>query len=141
MKQALQLLFGVLALLLGAYGTLGFDLVYHLAYGVVAAMAAVISGTFLWLWWARATPLALGMAFSWGGATCVMGWWWAFALAGQPMTMLAHPVVFLFPAAYLVGAILHFQVIHRTLGIPGGIFWALPAALIALVFAAQALLG
>lgn len=140
MKQALQLLFGLSALLVLAYRVLGFDLVYHLAYGAVAAMAAVIAGTFLWLWWARATPLALGMAFSWAGATCVMGWWWAFATAGQPAAMLGHPVVFLFPAAYLVGAILHFQVIHRTLGISKHVFWALPGALIALVFAAQVLL-
>ena len=140
MKQALFLLAGVLVVLLLAYAALGFDLVYHLTYGVVTAMAAVIAGTFLWLWWARATPLALGMAFSWAGATSVMGWWWAFTLAGHPPAMIQHPAIFLFPAAYLVGAILHFQVINRTLGLSEGVAWMLPTIILVALVATNAVL-
>jgi hypothetical protein len=113
----------------------GYALVYQLAYGAVSAMAVVISVTFLWLWWARATPLALGMAFSWAGAGLVMGWWWVFNLRGGPEGMVQHPVLFVFVAAYLVGAALHFQVIQRTVGAPHALFWAFPGAALAFVVA------
>ena len=60
---------------------LGYEVTYQIAYGSFTLVAAIISLTFLWLWYARATPLASGMALGWAGASSVMGWWWGFNIA------------------------------------------------------------
>ena len=69
----------------------GYDLAYQMAYGAISAMAVLISATFFWLWWQRATPLALGMGFSWAGAGMVMGYWWVHNLLDRPDWMDENP--------------------------------------------------
>ncbi len=85
--------------------------------------------TFFWLWRKRATPLALGMGFSWAGTGGVLGWWWLYRFLGTPEAMVDNEFLFLFVASYIVGGILHFQVIVRSLGwrslvalLPTGLF-------------------
>ena len=101
----------------------GYDLAYQMAYGAISAMAVLISATFFWLWWQRATPLALGMGFSWAGAGMVMGYWWVHNLLDRPDWMDENPILFVFLAAYIVGAILHFRVIAQTVPQPFLAFW------------------
>lgn len=96
---------------------LGYAEAYAVAYGAVVAIALSISATFFWLWRARSTPLALGMAFGWAGTCGVMGWWWAFQQFGAPRAMQDSPLLFVFVAAYFAGGILHFQVMIRSLGL------------------------
>lgn len=140
MRQALGMFAVIVAVLLAADRWLGYEAAYEIGYGALALMAAMIAATFLWLWYERATPLALGMAFSWSGAACVLGWWWVFNLLDRPMSMAGSAVLFAFLSLYFVGAILHFSVMQRSLGLHGGLF-AIPllvatltSALIHLVF-------
>ena len=115
MKQGLWLFFGLLAALWGLQAAAGFRVAAQLAYGGLTALALAIAATFLWLWRERATPLALGMAFSWAGAASVTGWWsWARRLDSAEW-MRGNPVLFLCLALYMTGAILHFAVIGRSL--------------------------
>jgi hypothetical protein len=87
----------------------------QLAYGGLTLLAAGIGATFLWLWRERATPLALGMAFSWAGTASITAWWgWARGL-GAADWMRGHPALFVCLALYMTGAILHFAVIGRSL--------------------------
>ncbi|MEL7149422.1 MAG: hypothetical protein AAGK71_01745 [Pseudomonadota bacterium] len=93
---------------------LGYDLAYRVGYGAFVLLALVIAGTFLWLWKQRSTPLALGMVFSWAGASCVMAWWWLYSLLGAPVWMHDNPLLFVFLSVYLMGAALHLEVIGRS---------------------------
>ena len=114
MTRVLALLLVVVVIFWGVFAGLGYRATYQLAYGAFTLMAAMISLTFLWLWAVRATPLALGMSFSWAGAASVVGWWWMYNLFSQPDAMFEHSVLFLFLSFYFVGAILHFAVIERS---------------------------
>ncbi len=116
----------------------GYDTAIAVAYALVAAMAMSISGTFFWLWRARATPLALGMGFSWIGTAGVLGWWWTYRLLNRPEAMVEHPALFGFVAAYFVGAVLHFQVVGRSLG-PRAIYLFVPVVLMLTAAIAAAL--
>ena len=122
MKQAVFLVITVAAAFLAAYLGLGYEATYRIGYGALTLMAAMISATFLMLWVARATPLALGMAFSWAGTSCVLGWWWLFNLLGRPMPMTESGILFGFLSLYFVGAILHFMVMQRSFGLAPGSF-------------------
>lgn len=95
----------------------GYQAAYSVAYGVVVTLALSMSATFFWLWRERATPLALGMGFSWAGTSGVMGWWWLYHRLGEPQIMVENELLFLFVSSYLIGGILHFQVIIRSLGL------------------------
>ena len=110
----------------------GWAAAYAVAYGALVLMAAAISGTFLWLWAARATPLAIGMAFSWAGTASVLGWWWLHRMADRPSAMDENALLFACVALSLVGAMLHFQVIGRSMGLPRGAFVLPVAAAVAL---------
>ncbi len=127
MTYALSLLFAVALALFLAHIVLGYAAAYAIAYGAVIAMAASISGTFFWLWHRRQTPLALGMGFSWAGTTGVLGWWWVYEILQKPEAMVESAGLFLFVACYFVGAVLHFQVVGRSLGL-GTAFLLLPVA-------------
>lgn len=116
MMQAVSLVAVIAAALALSYATLGYHPTYQIAYGALALMAAMISLTFLWLWARRATPLALGMSFSWAGTASVLGWWWVYNLFGAPESMVESQVLFLFLSLYFAGAILHFAVIQRSFG-------------------------
>lgn len=122
MKQAFALLVVLIALFQLGHLTLGYQAVYQVAYGAITLMALMIAATFLWLFIVRATPLALGMAYSWAGAGFVMGWWWIFNLSGQPDWIRQSPILFTFLPFYFVGAVLHFSVIHRSFGLHGAAF-------------------
>ena len=113
--------------LLALHAVAGWSATYAVAYGAVVLMAAMIAATFLWLWAARTTPLALGMAFSWAGTASVLGWWWLFRAAGRPAAMEEHGALFACVALTLVGAGLHFHVIERSMGLRRGTF-LLPVA-------------
>ncbi|PID36612.1 MAG: hypothetical protein CR993_04505 [Rhodobacterales bacterium] len=130
MKQAVLLLALVVSGLEMAFFAWGYGPVSVVIYGAIALMALMIAGTFLWLWFAQATPLALGMVYSWAGIGLVSGWWWVYNLMGQPLWAERHPGMFSVLALYVVGAVLHFAVIHRSFGYHGGSFvWPVGAAL------------
>ena len=128
MKQAFMLLVVLIALFVLGERAWGYRAVVEVAYGAITLMAGMIAATFLWLFVVRATPLALGMAYSWAGAGCVMGWWWVYNLAGQPEWLAQSPVLVAFLPFYFVGAVLHFAVIHRSFGLHGLAF-LVPVAL------------
>ncbi len=115
MKQAATLFTLILLGLFALHFTFGFRLAAEVAYGALALLGAAISVTFLWLWRERATPLALGMAFSWGGTATAAGWWWFARGLDDPAWLRAHPALFACLALFLTGAILHFAVIGRSL--------------------------
>lgn len=90
--------------------------------GVFAARAAALMGgaialSFAWLWWVRATPLALGMVLSWSGASTLL---WGFGGRGD-WALLAL-------AVYLAGAAVHLRVIAAMLPHPAPSFIATLAA-------------
>jgi len=114
MRRPIFLLFLLSLTFLTVHGFLGFEVAYLVGYGAFALMAALISGTFLWLWFRRATPLALGMAFGWAGAASVIGWWWVYKLTGRAGWMEENPLLFGCLSLYFVGALLHLQVIGRS---------------------------
>ncbi|MBD3678377.1 MAG: hypothetical protein HUJ27_08240 [Rhodobacteraceae bacterium] len=116
MKQAGAALILVMGLFQVAYGLGGYQMAYQVGYGAITLMAVMISLTFLWLWQVRATPLALGMSFSWAGSACVMGWWWMFNLLDQPVWAADHWLLLQFLSLYVVGAALHFSVIQASFG-------------------------
>lgn len=130
MKQAFAMLGVALLLLwLGAAG-LGSDRMLLVVYGALALMAAMIAATFLWLWIERTTPLALGMVFSWSGAALLAGGWWVFNLTGQPGWAWEPHLGFVVQGLSLVGAVMHFSVIHRSFGYHGaGFAWPIVLAL------------
>lgn len=117
MKLPLILLAATCLAHLVAYVLFGYGAVYRVGYGALTLMAALISVTLLWLWLKRATPLALGMSFGWAGAAGVLGWWLTFDMFGRPDWMRGSPGLFIFISMYVVGAILHFDVIGRSLGV------------------------
>jgi len=122
MKQAFALMMLLAVLLQLGYLFAGYDAIYQIGYGAITLMSLMISLTFLWLYFQRATPLALGMAYSWSGASLVLGWWWIYALAGEPVVMAESPLHFAPLALYLSGALLHFSVINRSFGSHGANF-------------------
>lgn len=122
MKHAGGLFVAVLAALLLSDAAFGYGATYRIGYGAIVAMGLMIAATFLWLWAARATPLALGMAFSWAGTAAIMGWWWVHALAGRPEAMRESALLFPFVALHMVGAVLHFDVMLRSMRLPRRVF-------------------
>ena len=117
MKQALWLVAAATALVLGASFGLGVARTAAMGFGALGAMAALIAATFLWLWWVRATPLALGMVLSWAGMAAMSG-----GLAGSAgwVGLAALP-----PMA--AGVTLHFGVMRRSMGL-GPFAVAVPVA-------------
>ena len=140
MTKPLCLLVALVGLFEICHVILGYDLVYAVGYGTFAVLALVISVTFLWLWTKRSTPLALGMAFSWFGAAGVMSWWWLFNVLDAPNWMQDSPVLFVFLSIYLVGAILHLEVIGRSFALTSRMAYA-PVLIAAAVSVFAALLA
>ena len=95
---------------------LGFRLAAAIGFSATALIAAVNCVTFLWLWYARATPLALGMAMSWAGQTAISLWWFVTGMPGKALWLDQHPIVFLFLSIYMVGGLLHIAVIQNSAG-------------------------
>ena len=61
-----------------------------------------------------------------------MGWWWTFNVLGEPSIMIDSELLFLLLSLYIVGAILHFAVIARSMALPH-YAQALPVVVAALV--------
>ena len=126
--------------MLGAVGVFGYGPVYLVVYGMICLWAAMISGTFVWLWAHRKNDLALGMAFSWAGTAGVQGWWWVYNLFEQPPAMINNPALFLFLALYVIGASAHFNSIGQAIDLTKRYYWIPPlvaagaSLLIALTF-------
>lgn len=127
MTDALRVMGLAVSAMLVIYAALGYEAAYEISYGAFTLMAAMVSLTFLWLWKQRATPLAVGMSFGWAGAASVMGWWWIYNLLDTPAFMRENVALFLCLSVYFVGAVLHFSVIGRSLGLARGL-WAAPVA-------------
>lgn len=121
MRQALWLLGGAAVAVALLVAVLGAGRTAATGFAAVAAMAALIAATFLWLWWVRATPLALGMALSWSGVALVAAD--RAAGGGAALPLVALPFLG-------VGAALHFAVMRRSMGLPRGMA-LLPAGLAA----------
>ncbi len=119
MKQAIWLTILTAIGLETAFGVYGFEVVADIVYGAIAIMAFLVACTFLWLWFERTTPLAIGMVISWLGISWMAGWWWVYNLLGAPTWADEHPAVFGILALPLVGAVLHFAVIQRSFGYHG----------------------
>ncbi len=133
MRQALMMFAAIAGAFLFSHATLGYHATFSIAYGALTLMALMISMTFLWLWTERTTPLALGMSFSWAGAASLLAWGWIANIAGNPDAMKENGALFIFIALYFVGAILHFGVMQRSMGLKTGVF-AVPV-LVAFVIA------
>lgn len=118
MRLALSLTVFVAFLLGGVEHAFGSDVLYRIASGGIVIMSAIIAVTFLWLWRARATPLALGMAFSWAGGALTLAWWWVLTAGGAALAIAGHPLLTVFVAIYTTGAVLHFSVIAPSLHWP-----------------------
>ena len=130
MKQAVVLLALVVFALAAGNRAAGNGAVVEVVYGAVAMMSLMISGTFLWLWGERATPLALGMAFSWLGAGLFAGGFWLVEVLHLPRVLSGEAAVVVALAVCVVGALLHFAVIHRSFGRHGmGFLWPVALAL------------
>jgi hypothetical protein len=131
MKQALFLLVLILALLESGRRTAGDAAMMAIAYGAMAQIALLMATTFLWLWFERTTPLALGMAWSWLAAALFAGWWWGLNLSGQALPVVHPQAITIMQAIGLVGALLHFSVIHRSFGFHGaGFLWPVFVSLV-----------
>jgi len=132
MKQAIGFFIVVGSGLFWADVVLGYQAAYEIGYGALSIMAVLISGTFMWLWHVRATPLALGMAFSWLGAASVLGWWWIYNVFERPIGMVQNEMLFVFLSAYFVGAGLHFEAVQRSFGVQPWLF-VIPISLSTLI--------
>ncbi|MCO6382506.1 MAG: hypothetical protein JXQ91_00935 [Vannielia sp.] len=112
---------GLLAFILLALGVLarpfGFVPAMDLARAALVAMAATLSGTFLWLWREKATPLALAMTFSWAGASALLGWRVAQDVLGHPAWMVESPLLLGVLGVYLTGTLLHVEAIRQAFGL------------------------
>ncbi len=137
MTKPILMLLAIIAGFVAAETMLGYWLVYRVGYGAFAILALIISATFFWLWFKRSTPLALGMAFGWAGAACVIAWWWVRNLLDRPEWMQESSLLFIFLSVYLVGAIMHLDVIGRSFSLSRGATFApvLAAFLLSLVIA------
>lgn len=140
MRKSLLLFLGFWVGLATIDSLFGFDAAYDAGYGAISLLAVVISGTFAWLWRIRATPMALGMAFSWAGCAGLVGYWWTFNQVGRPPGPgIEHDLLWGFVALYLAGAGAHLRVITNAHG--GGrplfllTFGSALAASLALAFA------
>ena len=116
MKQALLLALVFWAAFYFTVEVLNFRLAMAIGFSAMALIAAVNCVTFLWLWYVRATPLALGMALSWAGQTAMSIWWFATGMPGQGSWLHQDPLIFLFLSIYMVGGLLHIAVIQNSAG-------------------------
>ena len=116
MRQALLLALVLWAAFYFTVDVLDFRLALAIGFSATALIAAVNCVTFLWLWYVRATPLALGMALSWAGQTAISVWWFATGMPGKGSWFDQDPLIFLCLSIYMVGGLLHIAVIQNSAG-------------------------
>lgn len=124
MKQSLA----IALLLTGAF--LGIDTLFGDRIALAASLSAMVivaalnALTFFWLWYVRATPLALGMALSWAGQAGLTAWWEIrtapdFAEFGD-----AGVVIYALIALYVIGGALHISVMQTSMDVRHhGLLW------------------
>ena len=95
----------------------GLTAAQDIARAAIVLLGLTLSGTFLWLWREKATPLALAMTFSWAGASALLGWWVVYDLWAAPAWMAAHPVLLAILGVYLTGTLLHLQAVRAAFGL------------------------
>ena len=114
MRQAIFFTLALWAVFFVIVEVLDFRLAAAIGFSATMLIAVVNALTFLWLWYVRATSLALGMALSWAGQAALSAWWYT---TGMPGVWLNHdPVIFLFLSLYIVGGGIHIAVIQNSLG-------------------------
>lgn len=111
MRQALILFLFLINVFWVLTWAVGHDLSRVAAYGITSILSGVTAVTFLWLHLRRATPLALGMAFSWAGASLVLASWWFDGVYRGRWPILDTNLPFFFVALHVCGAILHLAVV------------------------------
>jgi hypothetical protein len=116
MRQALLLALALWAVFYVTAGVLDLWLAATIGFSAMAAMTLVNCVTFLWLWYVRATPLALGMALGWGGQAGITIWWMVEGMPGAQTWLDKGPLIFLFISIYMVGGLLHIAVIQNSTG-------------------------
>jgi hypothetical protein len=117
MKQALAIvvLLTLVFLLLDVF--VGFGPAAEIGFSAMIVIAAVNALTFLWLWYVRATPLALGMALSWAGQAGLSLWW---QTRSGPSFLAQHgseAALFALISLYVVGGGLHIAVVLHSMEI------------------------
>lgn len=115
MRSTLVPLVLFVAIFLAVSLRFGDDASFAVAYGMVAAMALVISVSFFWLWYNRATPLALGMALCKLGSATLLAWYALYRVLDKAPVMIDHKALTVFIGLYFVGAAHHFAVMQRTM--------------------------
>lgn len=129
MRQALLFAVALWAVLYVTAGLLDLWMAATIGFAAMTAIAAANCVTFLWLWYVRATPLALGMALSWAGQAAVSIWWLAEGMPGARGWLDKGPFIFLFISIYMVGGLLHIVVIQNSAGSSRiGAIWPVLAA-------------
>ena len=118
MRQALLLALALWVIFYVTAGILDIWVAATIGFAAMAAIAVVNCVTFLWLWYVRATPLALGMALSWAGQAAVSIWWLTEGMPGAPTWLDKGPLIFLCISIYMVGGLLHIVVIQNSAGSP-----------------------
>jgi hypothetical protein len=116
MRQAIFLALALWAAFYFIVEVLDFRLAAAIGFSATMLIAAVNSLTFLWLWYARTTPLALGMALSWAGQAAISAWWFATGMPGKGVWLDQDPLIFLFLSIYIVGGGIHIAVIQNSAG-------------------------
>jgi hypothetical protein len=115
MRQALLLTAALTVAFLMVERILGIHIAAALGFGSVAVIAVVNALTFLWLWWARTTPLALGMTCSWLGQAALSIW--GFFVRPDDLALISGsaPLVFFLLSLYVVGGALHIAVMQSSM--------------------------
>ena len=116
MRQALLIALMLWAAFYVTVEVLDFRLAAAIGFAAVSLITAANCLTFLWLWYVRATPLALGMALSWAGQTALSLYWGATRMPASALWLDQDPLIFLFLSIYIVGGGLHISVIQHSAG-------------------------
>jgi hypothetical protein len=134
MRQALIIAILLSAAFLLTAELLSFRVSAAIGFAATTLIAAANCLTFLWLWYVRATPLALGMALSWAGQAALSVWWFTTGMPGKALWIEQDPTMFLVVSVYIVGGALHISVVQNSTGVRrAGLVW--PAMIVASVAA------
>ena len=141
MKQLLFLTVALLAAFLLTELVLGTDFAIALGFGAITTIAVTNAATFFWLWWARTTPLALGMAFSWFGQASISIWWFVSGIPQSSpwITAFDSKILFTVLSIYIVGGGLHVFVVRQSVELSRRIMILPAVAVFAIALAADSL--
>jgi hypothetical protein len=115
MKQAILLTIATTVAFLLLEAALGFRVTTAIGFGVTIVTGSINALTFLWLWWTRATPLALGMTISWLGQASFSGWWYLFSTTAKLDWLSGSALIYFLLSLKIVGGGLHIVVMQRSM--------------------------